>query len=202
MRSTHQNFKFDIRFVDTDTDDSSDHPWRMRFVIDNTVVEWDGTWQHIQVPLTDFTEQGAWDDTTWYNPQSLFDWSSVEYFEIAADYHDLKTIELFFDDIKITDNSTGISMTDNIPVKFSMDQNYPNPFNPATKIKFSIAKGSYTTLKISDILGREIDILLSEYLKAGEYTLDWNGNNIPSGVYFYSLQTDDFSQTKKLLLLK
>ncbi len=102
VRGTATHVKFDIRFVDTDTDDPDDHPWRMRFTIDNTVVDWDGTWQHVQIPLSDFTEHGAYEDSTWYNPQGDFDWSQVEHFGIDAQHHDLIDVELFFDHICIT----------------------------------------------------------------------------------------------------
>ena len=97
-----------------------------------------------------------------------------------------------------------------IPQKFELFQNYPNPFNPATKIRFHIPlsrgvageAGRGVLLKIFDILGKEIAVLVNENLKHGIYEIDWNAENIPSGVYFYSLITNEFTQTKKMVVLK
>jgi hypothetical protein len=94
-----------------------------------------------------------------------------------------------------------------IPQKFELLQNYPNPFNPVTKIRFNIPAFAETTrrvvsLRIYDVLGKEIAILVNENLKPGIYEIDWKAENIPSGVYFYSLFTNEFTQTKKMVVLK
>jgi len=89
-----------------------------------------------------------------------------------------------------------------IPSSFSLSQNYPNPFNPSTNIKFELPKSNYVTLKIYDALGREIATLINEKLAPGTYEVEWNGSNYPSGVYFYRLITDNFSETKKMLMIK
>jgi len=97
-----------------------------------------------------------------------------------------------------------------IPQRYELQQNYPNPFNPETKIKFSIPlsrgvageAGRGVLLKIYDVLGKEIAVLVNENLKPGIYEIEWDASNIPSGVYFYSLITSDFTQTKKMVVLK
>jgi endoglucanase len=216
MRSTHQNFKFDIRFVDTDNDDPSDHPWRMRFVVDNSVVEWDGTWQHIQLPLTDFTEQGAWDDPTWYDPQGLFDWSSVEYFEIASDYDDMNNIELFIDNIKIVepeevqtdtpDSGNPVQLPGTIEA-----ENYPNPFNSSTIIRYSLPQPGHVTLEIFNMFGEKICKLFNSFQDSGSHIIEWNaGSNnsdkITSGIYFLSIEAvcdrQTFTSMEKMVLIK
>jgi hypothetical protein len=93
-------------------------------------------------------------------------------------------------------------LTINLPEHFSLSQNYPNPFNPVTTIQFSLPSKSFASLKIFDVLGKEVTILISEELPAGEYSRQWNGAGLPSGVYFYRLQSGSFVQTKKLVLLK
>jgi hypothetical protein len=93
-------------------------------------------------------------------------------------------------------------ISDKLPDIYSIYQNYPNPFNPATKIKFQIAKLGGVQLKIYDILGREVATLVNEKLQPGTYEVEFDGSNYPSGVYFYKLETENFSQTKKLVLLK
>lgn len=89
-----------------------------------------------------------------------------------------------------------------IPAEYQLFQNYPNPFNPSTKINYSIPKTSYVILKIYDVLGGEIIKLVNEYKPAGKYEVNWNAANLPSGVYIYTLQANEFSSSQKMLLLK
>ncbi len=89
-----------------------------------------------------------------------------------------------------------------IPASFNLEQNYPNPFNPVTKIKFDISKSGFTKLYVYDIIGREISILVSEDLIVGKYEVDWNASAYPSGTYFYKLESGNFSEVKKMILVK
>lgn len=91
---------------------------------------------------------------------------------------------------------------DSTPNNFSLDQNYPNPFNPSTTIQFSIPEQSFVRLEIFNTLGEKVSTLVSEDLNAGKYKYVWNAGNIPSGVYYYKLITDEFVQTRKLVFLK
>ncbi len=88
------------------------------------------------------------------------------------------------------------------PKEYTLYQNYPNPFNPSTTISFSIPEGSFVTLKIYDMLGREVAILISEELSSGTYSQQWNAVGLAGGIYFYSLQAGSFVETMKLVLLK
>ena len=83
-----------------------------------------------------------------------------------------------------------------------MEQNYPNPFNPVTRIVFNIPEQENVILKVFDMLGKEIQTLVNEPLRGGSYSFDFEGNNLPSGVYYYQLKTGDFIETKKMMLLK
>ena len=103
-----------------------------------------------------------------------------------------------------------------VPNHFSLSQNYPNPFNPVTKIKFGVVTplnppfakggtaktGGFVRLVIYDVLGREVAMLVNKQLSPGTYEVEWNGTNLPSGVYFYKLITEGFTVTKKMVLLK
>ena len=89
-----------------------------------------------------------------------------------------------------------------VPSKYSLSQNYPNPFNPTTNIEFSLPEKSFVKLKVFDISGREVSQLVNENLTAGTFKYDFNAENLPSGTYFYKLETDKFSETKKMIVLK
>jgi subtilisin-like proprotein convertase family protein len=88
------------------------------------------------------------------------------------------------------------------PQQFSLDQNYPNPFNPTTTIQFSVPVQSLVTVKIYDILGREVRTLVNEAKTPGTYKVLFDGNGLASGTYFYRMKSGNFIETKKLLLLK
>ncbi len=88
------------------------------------------------------------------------------------------------------------------PVSFKLGQNYPNPFNPYTKISYALPKQGLVTLKVYDVLGKEVATLVNEIKNAGEYTVDFNASSLSSGVYFYKLESGAYSDIKKLTLLK
>ena len=90
----------------------------------------------------------------------------------------------------------------NLPTNFSIEQNYPNPFNPTTTINYSLPKASLVTIKVYDILGREVATLVNVQKVTGNYEVQFNAAKLASGVYFYRMQAGDFVETKKLLLLK
>ncbi len=89
-----------------------------------------------------------------------------------------------------------------IPSRFELSQNYPNPFNPATNIEFKIAKSGLVNLTIYDAMGREVETLVNSELNLGTYKADWDASNMVSGVYFCRLSAEDFSETKRMVLIK
>jgi len=96
----------------------------------------------------------------------------------------------------------GVEDETETPNYYHLYQNYPNPFNPKTNIEFEIAESQNVKISIYDILGVEKEILLNGYMKAGKHKIVFNASNYSSGVYLYKIVTDNYSQTKKLLLLK
>jgi hypothetical protein len=93
------------------------------------------------------------------------------------------------------------------PSEFDLSQNYPNPFNPTTKIEFTLAKSGFVTLQIYDVLGRRVRALVAERLSSGYKSVHWDGRNdrgiqVSSGIYFYQLKVGEFTETKRMLLLK
>ena len=118
--------------------------------------------------------------------------SLVKYYcQIAQEFYDAAYPPL----VSVDDDRT-------LPSKFSLSQNYPNPFNPNTKISWQTPVGSWQTLKIYDVLGNEVSTLVDEYKPAGTYEVTWYAESLPSGVYFYQLKTENYIETKKMILLK
>ncbi|MCB0751493.1 MAG: T9SS type A sorting domain-containing protein, partial [Ignavibacteriae bacterium] len=104
---------------------------------------------------------------------------------------------------QLSDLITSVEMnTLTLPLNFKLEQNYPNPFNPTTNISFSIAKISDTSLKIYNLLGENITTLVDKEMTPGNYSVAWKASDLQSGIYFYKLNSGNYSETKKMLLLK
>ena len=107
-----------------------------------------------------------------------------------------------------TNADLNLTMTDvklidlKVPKNYSLLQNYPNPFNPSTTIKYQIPKSDFVSLKVYDILGNEVESLLNETMSAGSYEVKFDGSNLSSGIYFYQLKANNYTATKKFMLLK
>jgi len=125
---------------------------------------------------------------TWYwrvkvrNSQNETGWSVTWWFVYYADA------------TKVSDSK--------IISEYSLFQNYPNPFNPTTTINFTIPKTSFVTLKVYDLLGKEIATLVNEEKHAGSYNIEFNGKDLPSGIYLYRIYAGEYIQTKKMILMK
>jgi len=95
-----------------------------------------------------------------------------------------------------------VNVSYDVPAEFVLDQNYPNPFNPSTRISYFVPKESFISIKVYDFLGREVKTLVNEYKATGSYDLVFDASNLPSGTYFYTLIADNYSSTKKMIILK
>ncbi len=213
LRVDATNASFDIRIVDTNTDDPADHPWRMRYIIDQNNAIMDGEWHRVQIPLHQFTEHGSWDNNTWYEPVGDFDWQAIDRFEIVAEHQTMEGIQIWFDRIRIIDpNSVGIEDKKIAPVSIHLYQNYPNPFNTETIIRFDVETLHATSLppikiNICNILGEKIHTLFRGNAPAGVHEIHWDGRDasgriVPGGVYFYRLEAGNFQQSRKMIFLK
>jgi hypothetical protein len=98
--------------------------------------------------------------------------------------------------VGINNQSTGI------PSKFTLSQNYPNPFNPATQIEFGVPKGSQVKITVFNSIGEEIDVIADQNYSAGTYKVNWDASALPTGVYFYVLKAENYTESKKMLLIK
>jgi len=104
--------------------------------------------------------------------------------------------------VTYSDTITAVEKNSSLPRNFELMQNYPNPFNPVTTIQFEIPENSYIKLGVYNILGQEIALLVNDFRNAGTYSVSFNGLNVPSGVYFYRLESNGYSMVKQMLLLK
>lgn len=104
--------------------------------------------------------------------------------------------------VDTTSTSVADKLDNNHPYKYTLDQNYPNPFNPSTTISFSLLSKSFVSLKVFDLIGREVTTIVSEELSAGTYSRQLNGSGLASGVYFYRLRVGSITETKKLVVLR
>jgi hypothetical protein len=105
--------------------------------------------------------------------------------------------------LRVTDLDCLVGITSNeTPVKYELEQNYPNPFNPITRIKFLLMKASNVKLSVFDVTGRFIRYIVNENQSAGAHQYDFDGSNLASGIYIYKIETDEFTDTKKMVLIK
>jgi len=173
------------------------HKWIVRDVINDAPGEnlnTGGVWNQNQMISKSFT---CTVDNAWIPDNCDF---------TAIIYKD-STGALYFSNIQqgIQDSipiPVGISNGSEIAKTYSLSQNYPNPFNPVTNVKFTIPKDGNASLKIYDMLGTEIATYLDGFVKAGTYNAEIDGSNWSSGVYFYKLTTPEFTDTKKMMLVK
>jgi hypothetical protein len=117
---------------------------------------------------------------------------------ISVNNANLQNINFFLEPTFIKD----ITTINNMPKKFKLEQNYPNPFNPGTKIKFDLPKSSFVSFKIYNLTGKEVMTVMNGEKQAGSYEVYINGLNLSSGLYFYSMTADGFTETKTMLLIK
>ena len=116
---------------------------------------------------------------------------------------------IYFDDlkVKVIQKATGVEGENGLPVSYDLSQNYPNPFNPTTIIRYSLPTNSFVTLRIYDILGREVKTLINTEQNSGTYNVQWNGDNnygtkVSSGIYLYRIEAANYVMTKKMIMLK
>jgi len=200
VRGNTDGIKFDVRFIDTKTG-TSDHPWRMKYTIDNTLATWDKKWHHVHIDLGAFTEGGSWDNGSWYNAAGLFDWTAVDLFQASSEYVVGASTEVWFDNIHVTNLDTAIVReTGTVGVKDILSddavnlQVRPNPFVHETTLSYSLVSRSRVMVYITDLSGRRIRMLEDGSLPAGDYTLTWDGlsssgSPVPAGIYLCVLNT-------------
>ena len=208
MRGDTPGSSFDIRLVDTDTEDPEDHPWRMRYTIDEQVVPWDGTWHKVRVPLGDLAEHGAWENE-WFNPIGAFDWQAIDRFDIVAEHHALDGIQFWFDDLRIVGPALTAVFDEAVsqPTALALAANYPNPFNATTAIRYALPAAGPVHLAVYALNGQQVRTLVQGVKTSGWHVVRWDGRDdvgrtAASGVYLYRLDATGGVRTGKMTLVR
>lgn len=212
VRGNVSGTKFDIRFLDTKTADPSDHPWRMRTTLSDGTPAWDKRWHHLHVPLKNFTEQGSWDNGTWYEPEGKFDWSAIDRLEIVSEYASFENKKVWFDNIMITNQDTAtVLQTGTLGVNESFASPaqpglliMPNPMKVSTTISFKLSESGTARLSIFNIKGIVVTEEVFSAKPGDRIAYQWNGtdqsgNLLPGGIYFCRLTTNKSVEYCKLI---
>ena len=164
-------------------------------------------WQKIvvegqNVSITAWADGEAMPDTATYSFEALTTTEAPTFIIVGVTDDDSSSVQI--DEIWYNDRPAGLGISDNAPIatRYELGQNYPNPFNPTTHIRFNIPETANAKLTVFNVMGEEIATLVDGVMQAGGHTVSWNAASMPTGVYFYQLESGNFSQTKKLLLVK
>jgi endoglucanase len=194
--------KFQIRFVDSKSTFTGDHPWRISYDIDQTKVTWNGTWQQLKIPLKSFRETGSWDGS-WFNPEGKFDWKAVDRLEIIAESNALGTQKIWFDEMKI--NGTPITSTEEeLGASGFNAKAYPNPFTDKTTIEYDLPESGIVDVAIFDLTGQKVTTLKNSWQTIGFHQIHWitgqNGSaKTTAGIYICKISSSGKNEVLKLI---
>ena len=151
----------------------------------------------ILVPVQDVPTTGGWQNWKYITAKNVF---------ISSGSHVLQASFFFggynFSYIDFVLVTTDIRENSETPLSFNLQQNYPNPFNPTTRIEYSIPYAAEVIIAISDIMGKEVEVLVNEFKNPGNYSIQFDASELSSGVYFYQMKAGNYLSNKKLILLK
>jgi endoglucanase len=198
IRGDDPNGQFDIRFIDSKTDDPDDHPWRMRSTLSKSNVQWDKQWHKLYLPLSGFKEHGSWDNE-WFDPQGKFDWTSIDKLEICTEYNGMGNFSLWIDDLTITNLDT--SKVNIVIGKNELQQPVQTDF---ATIHYSSTKQLITVRSKNDnlILFRLVD-MTGRYWNSGSFrnVILVETGNLPAGIFLIYLESTNSGQMVRKLVL-
>ena len=164
-------------------------------------------WQKIvvdgqNISVTAWADGEAMPDTATYSYEALTTTEAPSFILVGVTDDDSSSVQI--DEIWYNERPAGLGISDEAPIasRYELGQNYPNPFNPTTHIRFNIPETANAKLTVFNVMGEEVATLVNGVMQAGGHTVSWNAASMPTGVYFYQLESGNFSQTKKLLLVK
>lgn len=198
-----------VWFIDMDEDgaEKEDYGFAATYFLTAASVGFSDDWVEIKLPLSEFNlNNGIWDNDLAQQIAGTMDPGIVEKLLITGmGQTEWEDNIIYFDDIRVVGpKPTGVSgsgMTRS-PNQFTLDQNYPNPFNPETRISYQLPQAGQVRLLVFDLLGREVKTLVDEKQPAGLHDVRLNARDLDSGVYFYRLEAEDFTATRKMLLVE
>lgn len=177
--------------------DADNESFLINFTAGDPGIDWTNTWKYIEVNMSDAVP-------SWANPAAILNFPIKWIRTYLAETDDLKKDigSIAFDDFRAHFIVSGIDNDIVLADEFQLFQNYPNPFNPSTVISYNLPVSAKVQIKIYDILGREVAVLLDEQKSAGSYELKFDASYLSSGVYFYKLTAGNFLNTKKMIILR
>jgi endoglucanase len=205
VRSDSPGAKFEVRFVDSKSTVAGDHPWRISYTIDQTKVTWNGTWQHLKIPLKSFKETGSW-DVTWYSPVGKFDWKAVDRLEFISEFGPLGTQKIWFDEIQI--NGTPLTSTEGKIGSYEFKATaYPNPMNESTTIQYDLPKQDFVNVSIYNLSGQKLATLVNGRETQGRHQIHWSpgqtdSSKLSTGVFICKITSSGKTGVLKLLVRK
>ena len=207
LARTFMNKEWDTRILDVGSETTH---WWLSLVATGTADEWWAGGNRQLIASVNFFVQDTMTiciDTTFWAPTSrlAFTRADSKTFFPRGDITNTGTPLCFF--VGQTDVREIPGSEDSRPTEFALSQNYPNPFNPETYIEFELARASHVKIDVFNIVGQKVRTLVDEDMPPGRYVADWDskdeqGNSVSSGIYFYRMEADDFSDMKKMLLVK
>lgn len=204
VRGYSDDFSFDIRFVDTDLGES-DHPWRNKVTLSSQQINWDGNWQKVFIPLSDFSEQGAWENGQWYNPEGKFNWQEVDLLEIITENQTLEG-DIWFDNIYITDQDTArVLVSDRLTsLSNGIDRSkivvFPNPASDQVLISYFQPHNQNLEIDLLSIGGNELTTIYRGRKNAGNYQLQYQlPSHLRSGIYLIRFRSAVYNEFVKII---
>ena len=203
VKGDSPNTKFEIRFIDTKTTVAGDHPWRNSYTIDQTKVTWNGTWQHVKIPLKNFKETGSWDNA-WFTPVGKFDWKAVDRLEFIAEFGALGTQKIWFDEILV--NGTPLtSAKENIGKNNFNAIAFPNPLTENTSIQYNLPETGFVNVSIYNLAGQKLETLVNSRENQGSHLVQWApkhtvSGKISCGVFICKITASGKTTVLKLIL--
>lgn len=189
-----------LRFVDTKTSDPKDHPWRRDFIINSSVVPFDGQWHLVQIPLKRFTDAGSWDGA-WFGPANLFDWKAVDRFQIVAESMALTGKKFWFDELRI--NGTPIiSSAERIDADEFSSIVFPNPLKEHATIQYELKSAGRVNVSLFNLAGEKLASLVNGPQSQGRHQVRLSAEQLmlSNGVYVCKITSTGKTSTMKIVV--